>query len=113
MNLFKVKKNIDYGPGIAFEASPKPLKPTKAEKIKAIQVKAKIVSIGGYSAHADQHMLHAWLKTAPVLPRHTWCMHGEETACAALATSITDTFGIKADVPRFGQTIDVNTLCNL
>ncbi|MFZ6015064.1 MAG: MBL fold metallo-hydrolase RNA specificity domain-containing protein [Patescibacteria group bacterium] len=73
----------------------------------AIEVKANVVCIGGYSAHADQQMLIDWINTAPNPPGHVYCTHGEEDASAALATRITKDLGIPADVPRNGETINI------
>ncbi|MFA6100299.1 MAG: MBL fold metallo-hydrolase [Patescibacteria group bacterium] len=72
-----------------------------------IDVKAKITSIGAYSAHADQRMLLDWIKSAAKLPKKIFCTHGEEAAAAALATRIRDEMEVTADVPRFGETIEV------
>ncbi|MDD5725890.1 MAG: MBL fold metallo-hydrolase [Patescibacteria group bacterium] len=72
-----------------------------------IDVKAKITSIGAYSAHADQRMLLDWIKTAAKLPKKIYCTHGEEAASAALATRIKDEMEVTADVPRFGETIEI------
>ncbi|MHB8831243.1 MAG: MBL fold metallo-hydrolase RNA specificity domain-containing protein [Patescibacteria group bacterium] len=72
-----------------------------------INVKAKITSIGAYSAHADQRMLLDWIKTATKLPKKIYCTHGEEAASAALATRIKDEMEVTADVPRFGETIEI------
>ncbi len=72
-----------------------------------IDVKAKITSIGAYSAHADQRMLLDWIKTATKLPKKIYCTHGEEAASAALATRIKDEMEVTADVPRFGETIEI------
>lgn len=70
-----------------------------------INVRARIASIGAYSAHADQVQLLHWLETAEKLPGHVYCTHGEPEASAALATRITQHFKIPADVPRLGQQI--------
>lgn len=70
-----------------------------------ITVKAKIVSIGAYSAHADQPRLVEWIKEAKSPPKHVYCTHGEEAAAASLASRLTEELGIAADVPRFGDTI--------
>ncbi|MFZ2804140.1 MAG: MBL fold metallo-hydrolase [Patescibacteria group bacterium] len=72
-----------------------------------VTVKAKIASIGAYSAHADQHGLVNWIRSAVKPPGHVYCTHGEEAASAALASRITEELGIKADVPRFEETIDI------
>ncbi|MDD5438324.1 MAG: MBL fold metallo-hydrolase [Patescibacteria group bacterium] len=72
-----------------------------------IDVKAKVTSIGAYSAHADQRMLLDWIKTAAELPKRIFCTHGEEAAAAALATRIKDELDITAEVPRFNETIKI------
>lgn len=70
-----------------------------------IDVKAKISSIGAYSAHADQRQLIRWISSAERLPEHVYCTHGEEAASAALASRITEELQVHADVPRFEQTL--------
>ncbi len=72
-----------------------------------IDVKAKIASIGAYSAHADQKQLLKWISSAVHAPKQVYCTHGEEDASAALATEIFDELGIQADVPRVGQSIEM------
>lgn len=71
-----------------------------------VYVKAKVLSIGGYSAHADQRMLMDWVKSAKTPPKNVFCTHGDELACSALSTELSS-HGINADVPRLGQSIDV------
>ncbi|MEN9558451.1 MAG: hypothetical protein RL141_820 [Candidatus Parcubacteria bacterium] len=70
-----------------------------------IQVKANVVALGAYSAHADQRKLLDWIGSAPSLPAHVYCTHGEEGAAVALASRVTEELGIPADVPRPGDTI--------
>ncbi|MSR85349.1 MBL fold metallo-hydrolase [Candidatus Uhrbacteria bacterium] len=70
-----------------------------------INVKATILSIGAYSAHADQTKLVNWVLNATHKPSHIYCTHGEEGAAIALATRMTQKTNIPADVPRFGDTI--------
>ncbi|MCI0479295.1 MBL fold metallo-hydrolase [Candidatus Uhrbacteria bacterium] len=72
-----------------------------------VEVKAGIVPIGAYSAHADQRKLVDWIRTAKKLPGHIYCTHGEEDAAAALASRVTEDLGIPADVPRFADAIDL------
>lgn len=73
----------------------------------SINVKAKIVSIGSFSAHGDQHKLIDWIRSAPSLTKHVYCTHGEEGAAVALATKVKDDLGIPARAPRFGETITI------
>jgi len=72
-----------------------------------INVRAKIASIGAYSAHADQKQLVNWIRTAEKLPGQIYCTHGEESASAALASRLSEELGVHADVPRFEQTLTI------
>lgn len=72
-----------------------------------IDVRARVVSIGAYSAHADQRQLLNWIQGATKKPSHVYCTHGEEAAAAALASRTTEELGIPADVPRFGEVIEL------
>ncbi len=72
-----------------------------------INVKANILSIGAYSAHADQKQILSWIQSAKKPPGLICCTHGEEAASAALASRIKEDLGIKTDVPRFEQIINL------
>lgn len=72
-----------------------------------VEVRANIVSIGAYSAHADQPQLLEWVTSAEALPKQIYCTHGEEDASAALATMFAEQLHAKADVPRPGDTVTV------
>lgn len=72
-----------------------------------VEVKARVESIGAYSAHADQNKLVEWVETAAKRPDRIYCTHGEEGASAALATRLTDELGVHADVPRLGDRIEL------
>ncbi len=72
-----------------------------------VDVKANIVSIGAYSAHADQLKLVEWISSAPKKPTNVYCTHGEEAAAGALASRINEELGVSADVPRLGETVEV------
>ncbi|WP_345792681.1 MBL fold metallo-hydrolase [Thauera sp. JM12B12] len=53
-----------------------------------IPVRARIHTIGGLSAHADQPAILSWLRGFRRPPRRTFVVHGEPTAAAALAGCI-------------------------
>ncbi|MFA5129587.1 MAG: MBL fold metallo-hydrolase [Patescibacteria group bacterium] len=72
-----------------------------------IDVRAKIESIGSFSAHGDQHKLLNWIRGAKRLPKNVYCTHGEDDACIALATCIKDEFHINADAPQLGETVKI------
>lgn len=68
----------------------------------SVPVRARIYTINGFSAHADQAELLAWRGKAN--PRRTFLVHGEEAAMRAFAAKIGE-----ADVvlPEFGQGFDL------
>jgi len=72
-----------------------------------IDVRAEILSCGGFSAHGDQRKLLNWIRSARSLPKHIYCTHGEEEVAAALATCVTEDLGIPADVPRLDEAIEL------
>lgn len=72
-----------------------------------VPVRASIHTLGGFSAHADQAALLAWLGGFRRAPSRTFVMHGEPRSSAALATEITDRLGWDAETPESGQTIAV------
>lgn len=71
-----------------------------------LPVRAKIVSLQGFSAHADRHDLQRWLGTAAGKP-HLYAVHGEAPSAAALATMADTTFGWPADVAKRGTTVEL------
>lgn len=64
-----------------------------------VRVAARIYTIGGFSAHADQQGLLAWYRTAGT-PSRTFLVHGEDDARGALAALL------KGE----GRTVDLPTL---
>ena len=72
-----------------------------------IFVQARIISIGAYSAHADQNVLLNWVRQAARPPKKIFCTHGDEGASAALATRLTHELGIDSFVPRYGNTVEL------
>lgn len=77
-----------------------------------IPVRAKRVNIPGYSAHADQPHLLAWLGTmakpaqssSPALKK-VFVVQGEQASSETLAGKITEMFGTTAEVPKLGETV--------
>ncbi len=72
-----------------------------------VAVKARILSIGAYSAHADQNMLVSWIANAAHKPTHVYCTHGDEGAAAALMTRLHQELGVDAHVPRYGDVVTI------
>ena len=61
-------------------------------------VRARVFTIGGLSAHADQAALLSWLKGFHSPPRETWIVHGESLAAHAFRDKIERTLGWRAQV---------------
>ncbi len=57
-----------------------------------VPVRARIVTLGGFSAHADQQAILGWLRKFR-RPPQTWLVHGEPQAANALAARITTDLG--------------------
>jgi metallo-beta-lactamase family protein len=63
-----------------------------------VPVKARVASISGFSAHADEEEITRWLGTFPSPPGRTFLVHGEAPALAA-ARERMDRLGWAAHVP--------------
>ena len=70
-------------------------------------VKARVFTIGGLSAHADQPALLAWLGNFRQAPRETWVVHGEPLAAHALRDAIEARLRWHARVPARGQQVSL------
>jgi metallo-beta-lactamase family protein len=69
-----------------------------------INVAAKIHTVGGLSAHADQAGLLAWYGAFANRPP-VCLVHGERGAQHALAAALRVSFGVEARIPRRGETV--------
>jgi metallo-beta-lactamase family protein len=58
-----------------------------------VPVRAEIITLGGFSAHADQSALLGWLRGFGAAPDRTWLVHGEPQAAAALKARIATDLG--------------------
>lgn len=58
-----------------------------------VPVRARIYTIGGLSAHADQGALLGWLSHFKPAPQRTFVVHGEPMAAEAFAAAIHDKLG--------------------
>jgi metallo-beta-lactamase family protein len=76
-----------------------------------VEVKAKIHTIGGFSAHADQGELIEWLRPQ-IHPNLTVALiHGEESITMAFKEKLAEVFpDLKAMAPAFLETLEVGNL---
>jgi metallo-beta-lactamase family protein len=69
------------------------------------RVRARVEQLHGFSAHADQNELQAWLTALPRPPRRVLVNHGEPDAATALATLIDERPGWSALAPDLGDRV--------
>jgi len=72
-----------------------------------VAVRAKVFTIGGLSAHADQAALVGWLKGFRAAPRQTWVVHGEPLSANALRDEIEQRLGWRVAVPDPRQSVEL------
>lgn len=68
-----------------------------------INVAARIYSLQGFSAHADQNGLLDWVSQLSGKPERLFIVHGEAAAAGALSNLVEQRFGISTVVPRAGE----------
>lgn len=73
-----------------------------------VPVRARIETLDGLSAHADQQELLDWLGQLERPPRQVWLVHGEEDNAAAFAEVIRDRWGWRVDVAQDRATVPVD-----
>lgn len=69
-----------------------------------VPVRAEIVSLPGFSAHADRDELVAWLSRTRSAPDRVFIVHGEPPAAAALQKAIRSQLGWPTSIARNQQT---------
>lgn len=69
--------------------------------------RAEVVSIDGYSAHADQIELRQWVRALGGPIKRAFCVHGEPVALEAMATLLRSEGVREVIVPRPGQSFDL------
>jgi metallo-beta-lactamase family protein len=70
-----------------------------------VPVRAEVVDLPSFSVHAEHDELLEWLGTAERPPEAVFIVHGEPEGSRALQTSIADTLGWNAVVPRYGERV--------
>jgi len=70
-------------------------------------VKANIEKIDGFSAHADQDGLLAWLSDIHIPPRRVFVTHGEAKAAASFAKILSEKTGWVTEAPQYRDTVDL------
>jgi metallo-beta-lactamase family protein len=74
-----------------------------------IAVRAKVWTIGGFSAHADRADLLNWVgRIAEKSKPRVFLIHGEPTSSRELAAAINGQIGLDVRVPRWRETIELS-----
>jgi len=71
-----------------------------------LTIKAAIVQVGGFSAHADQNELLRWLGTLENKPR-TYFVHADPPAAATFAALVHERLGLETSVARRGDVVAI------
>jgi metallo-beta-lactamase family protein len=76
-----------------------------AEKVRIFgqyyPVKARVVQIDGFSAHADRDELVKWLSSLRQPPRRLFVTHGESSVSQHFASMVKDKMGWNVSVPEY------------
>lgn len=73
-----------------------------------VDVRARITTIRGFSAHADRSMLARWLDEVPLRENgHVFVTHGEPETADAYARFVRDRFGRGTTVPALGDRVEL------
>jgi metallo-beta-lactamase family protein len=71
-----------------------------------IVVRARVHTLGGFSAHADQRELMDWISRFTSRPE-TFIVHGEEQASLDFQSLVKERFHYRTHVPRRGQEFEI------
>jgi metallo-beta-lactamase family protein len=94
--------------GLAFEACGRKGKPPLLKFMnKEYPLKARVVRLGGFSAHADKNEMHRFLKESNLRVKKIALVHGEEDQTLSFAEDLQSS-GFEVAVPRMGETIQIN-----
>ncbi len=73
-----------------------------------LPVKARIVQVHGFSAHADREEILSWLRHITTPPRKVFLVHGEKEAAQSFRAFLTERTGWTVVVPRYQDVVDIN-----
>ncbi len=70
-----------------------------------IPVRAEVVDAAGFSVHADEAELVAWVRQMPSPPRMAFTVHGEPASATSLRDALVRELDIVAVVPKHGERV--------
>ena len=93
--------------GLAYQESGRKGKPPLLKFMnKEYPLKARVVRLGGFSAHADKNEMFRFLKESNLDIKKIALVHGEEDQTLAFANDLKDD-GFEVVVPRIGETVQI------
>jgi metallo-beta-lactamase family protein len=85
-----------------------------AKKVKIfgeeIMVRANVVSVDGFSAHADRTELLAWMNKFHKKPKQIILVHGEEDVLTAFSIKVEQEIGVPTFIPRYLESLELKPL---
>ena len=73
----------------------------------AVRRRADVVSLDGFSAHADQAEMLDWVSRLDPTPRRIFLVHGEVEPAEALASRLRERFNTEVRIPQPGEKFDL------
>jgi len=70
-----------------------------------VAVRAKIVRINGFSAHADRDEIFHWLSALNKAPRHVFVVHGEKRAAHSFRDFVEEKTNWNISVPKYNDKV--------
>ncbi|MEG1538063.1 MAG: MBL fold metallo-hydrolase, partial [Clostridiales bacterium] len=72
-----------------------------------IDVRAEIINMDGFSAHADKNELVAWLDRFEKMPSRIFVVHGEEQSALEFADTVNQRYSVATVVPQMGDIVEL------
>lgn len=72
-----------------------------------IMVRARVIAIDGFSAHADRTELLSWLNKFQKKPKQVILFHGEEEVLTAFSAEIESSYGLSTYIPQYLETLEL------
>jgi metallo-beta-lactamase family protein len=94
--------------GLAYEESGRKGEPPLLKFMnKEYPLKARVIQLGGFSAHADKNEMRRFLQESNLRVKKIALVHGEEDQTLAFAENLKSS-GFEVAVPRLGETIEIH-----
>jgi len=72
-----------------------------------LQVRAKIHTLGGFSAHGDQRDLRYWLRGFGHSPEKIFIVHADEEISIGFGSNIKSELGVEVDIPKLNEEFEL------